>query len=507
MSSDWMYLAEIDAWNPATPGVETLRFGSTGYVTTPSETPANAYYEPRIKQPALYRFDAGVGKNTSRGGYGELVLANPDRGLDGYVNYGFDGRALRLLAGPVGSAYSALTVLLRGTCLGVTWERSTVSIRIRDRQEELNKPLQTTKYGGTNSLPAGIDGVADDLKGRVKPLLYGTVLNVAPPCVNTSRLIYQLHDAALQAVTAVYDNGVALTAGATYADQATMEATAPSAGGYRVWLAGGMVRLGSSPAGPITADASEGSSAALRYPGSLLNRIALKAGLTAGEISSADVSALDTACPYECGVFLGDETATATALDTVLAAGYGFWYFDAAGILRCNALTAPTGAPVLTLEEYGILELDRTASGSGDNGLPVKVLNLKYARNGSVQTSVAGAVTAARREWLKLEYRTVTVTDSAVATKHLLAPTLDWETPIVSAANAATELTRLQGLICVRRDTLRVTTRIPDALAATIGTVVRVKVPRLGYDAGRDFRVIGIEQDAIRDRITLTLWG
>jgi hypothetical protein len=48
--------------------------------------------------------------------------------------------------------------------------------------------------------------------------------------------------------------GVALTRGADYPDQATMESTAPSAGQYRVWSAGGCFRLGSAPAGKITVD-------------------------------------------------------------------------------------------------------------------------------------------------------------------------------------------------------------------------------------------------------------
>lgn len=503
----WLYLAEIDAYNPVSGLVETLRFGSMGYVTGPAETPAHAYYEPRIQQPALYRVESGIGKSESRGGYGELVLTNADRGLDSYVNYGFDGRTFRLLAGESTSAYAALTVLLHGTCQGAQWDGDTVSIRIRDRQELLDNPLQANKYGGTNALPAGVDGVADDLKGQVKPLLYGTALNIQPPCVNTSRLIYQIHDGSLAAVAAVYDNGVALTAGATYADQAAMEATAPSAGQYRVWLAGGMFRLGSSPAGQITADASEGGSTALRYPGSLLNRIALKAGLTSGEISSADVAALDALCPYECGIWLSDEGSASAALDGVIAAGYGYWYFDAAGVLRCRGLTAPSGSPALTLETWAILDINRTASGSGDNGLPVKTINLKYARNHTLQTSVAGSVTAARREWLRLDYRTVTATDAGIATKHLLAPELDWDTPILSAANAATELARLQTLLCARRDKTRITTRIPETVAVGMGAVVRVIDDRLDYAAGRDFWVIGIEQDAIRDQITLTLWG
>ena len=106
------------------------------------------------------------------------------------------------------------------------------------------------------SLPAGVEGVVGDLAGKPKPLLFGVVTNIAPPCVNTARLIYQVNDGTITSLDDVYDRGVALTLEGTYASEADVldDGQEPSAGMYKVYLAGGLFRLGSSPAGTVTAE-------------------------------------------------------------------------------------------------------------------------------------------------------------------------------------------------------------------------------------------------------------
>jgi hypothetical protein len=71
--------------------------------------------------------------------------------------------------------------VLKGQSAGVTVGWTTLSVKLRDPHQALTLPLQKNKYGGTNVLPAGIDGTANDLKDQAKPLLYGRVLNIAPP--------------------------------------------------------------------------------------------------------------------------------------------------------------------------------------------------------------------------------------------------------------------------------------------------------------------------------------
>lgn len=218
MSDRVVFLAEVVAYDPAIPGTRTLRYSSgQGHVTGPAESPASTFYDPRMKQPALVKrdlFQSGTTQGRSRVGYGDLVLLNGDGALDELIEYGFDGRAITIREGRPGAAYpSGFSTVLVGTMEQAEFSVSEVRIKLRDRQFEMQKPLQPTKYAGSNAPPAGLEGVTD-IKGKPKPVLYGSVSNVPAVLVNTSKLIFQvaavLTGAACNGINAVYDRGISL---------------------------------------------------------------------------------------------------------------------------------------------------------------------------------------------------------------------------------------------------------------------------------------------------------
>ena len=511
-----VYAAELRFYTDSpTPGYpsDTVFLSSAALVTGATDTPAHIAFQPRITQPALLRRDVFEGGVTgiSRVAYGELVLANPDGALDWLLSAKVPGYGIIIRYGTPGTAYpSAWTTVFSGVSAGLTIGWRTLAVKLRDPHQTLTLPLQTATYGGTNSGGAGIDGTADDLKGQTKPLLYGRVLNVSPPCVNTSKLIYQINDGAV-VVSAVYDKGVALTAGTAYASQADMEGTAPSAGGYRVWPAGGCFRLGSTPAGTITADAAQTSTAANHTAAKLLQAIALKAGVASGSISSSDVTALHAANSAELGLWLNSGETAQAAMDAV-AVSVGAWYgFDAAGQLRMRQMTAPSGTPVMDLTRTVIIGTpELRAIGAASGGAFYTAVECRYAKNYTVQqeSDLAGSVTAARRAWAREEWRTarpaITVTDPGY--QPVLLYSFDALFLIESAAN--TEALRRHNLLYGRHDTLALTVASATALGAAVelGDVVRVTLPRFGYDAGALFRVIGMQYDLGRNRVDLTLW-
>ena len=512
-----IYVAELrffdDTSIPGYPAefAATRYLSSAPFVTGATDTPPHIAFEPRITQPALLRrdvFEGGV-TGASRVAYGELVLANPDGALDGLLDKKLPGHEVVIRYGTPGTAYpAAWTTVLKGQSAGVTVGWTTLSVKLRDPHQALTLPLQKNKYGGTNVLPAGIDGTANDLKDQAKPLLYGRVLNIAPPCVNTSKLIYQVNDGAA-VVSAVYDKGVALTAETAYASQADMEATAPSLGSYRVWPAGGCLRLGSTPAGTITVDAAQTSTAANHTAAQLLKAIALKAGVASGSISSSDVTALDTANNAELGLWLNSGETAQAAMDA-LAVSVGAWYgFDALGVLRMRQMTAPSGTPVLDLTTKNILGTpELRAIGAASSGAFYTRAECRYARNWTVQqeSDLAGSVTSERRAWLRQEWRTRQKFEAyngyAIDTPYV------FDALFLSETAAATELERRFWLLYGRHDTLVVAAAVQTLLGASIdlGSVVRVTLPRFGYSAGVLFRVIGMQYDLRRNRVDLTLW-
>lgn len=228
MSAEQIYLVEITGANAA--GATTVFRYCTGlgYTTLGTDTPAHTYYAPRVTNPGLYELSCYGGAKTyglAGVGYGTIELQNPDGALDGLIDYGFDGQTCRVLIGTQGAAYSTFAVIFRGTMDQAFPGIKTMRVNIRNVLQNLDVPLQSVKFAGTNSLPDGLEGVAGDLKGKPKPLLWGYVNDVAPPQVNTSRLIYQLSCQRFQDsvgvfpvppvpwTVAVKDQGVALTAG------------------------------------------------------------------------------------------------------------------------------------------------------------------------------------------------------------------------------------------------------------------------------------------------------
>jgi hypothetical protein len=495
---------------------EVTRYYCTGlgFNTGPGDTPATTHFHPRVKQPASasrQMFGAGRTSGRTQLAASDLIFTNADGVLDNLLDLGLDGRAVIEEYGPDDGTYPAdFATTLTGVMEQVDAAVETITVRVRAADFETAVPLQASKYGGSNSLPNGVDGVEGDLKRKPKPVLYGSVTNLAPPCVNTSRLEYQVNDGAVQAISAVYDQGVALTPGTAHANQAAMEGAATGAGTFDTWLGGGMFRLGSAPVGPVTCDCAEGANAAARYPAQIAKRILIdRLGFASGDVSAGDVTALDTAAPYECGFWWNEETTGTAALDEVLQSAGAWWGPDKDGLMRLAQFTAPSGTPVLALVAGDVIgPVLRSPVADQDRGIPTFAVIVRYGRNYTVQTTgLAGAVTAARRGVIAQEWREARYTDASVQTAHRLAREIVVETGIVSAANALTEATRLQALRGVRRDRFEfVVPQNTETALLDLGQVVSLTHPRYGLSGGALLRIIGVEPDAAAKTIRLTGW-
>lgn len=512
--------ADIEVYDPALPGARTLYFATQGYVTGSLDTPAHTHYDGRIQQPAnVLRTMFSPSSTTGRSqiGFGNLILTNMDGGLDALLNYSFAGRAITIRLGEVlpnsGGTPTWVTVI-RGTMEQAEFSWQRVTVRVRDRQQDLAKPLQQVRYAGNNALPAGLEGVESDIKGRPKPLVFGQVFNAPITLVNSARLIYQAHDgSALQSVDAVYDRGAALTAGAAYASQADMEANAPAAGQYRVWNdAGGCyIRLGGNPTGTVTADLTRGATAANRTVGQVWSAILSKAGVAAGDIDGADVAALDAAVAYPVGLFCAtDYDMSALEACDIVCGSVGAWFTsDALGKFRIGRLELPTGASVGTITTTEIVAIERVASQDPGVGIPAWKVKLGYQRIWFVQDDTNTTVAADRKGYLAQEYRRIEASDSAVLTANLTSPEVEFLTTLVSAADASAEASRRLTIYKSRRDMLQVKVRVDPALASVLdlGKIVTVQLARYGLSAGKKFLIIGIRTDMRGRLFDLTLWG
>lgn len=497
-----IYLAEITAYDPDTSAEVTWRFASG-----PGYDNAGTFYAPRLENPGTLSraFAGGIGGRTSAS-LGEITLVNNDGGLNALADDYFDGRQLTLKQGDSAAAYATFSTILVATIETAAFERERVSLRLRDRSVELDKPFSTTKYLGNNSLPAGTEGTADDLKDKYKPRLLGRVALMAPICVNTSKLIYQVNDGAVDSIPNVYDAGAYLSRGADYTDAADMQANAPGGGQYRCLESAGMFRLGGQPYGQISACVVEKWAYSSNSAAGLIQRILTEKGYTAADWIAADFTALDQRNAGSLGIIVEEGETAASLLNRLCESVGAWWGFDSLGRFRVARFEAPTGASAYTFTETDFIEIDRAP----EEQLPLWSVTLKADINYAVQDrkSLAGVVPEDRAIWFTLDAREQKVEEAVVKTSRKLADEISYDSLLNGISIASAEAQRRLDLYKVRRDVVRVTAADPSRFTALdLGSVVTVQTPRFGYTAGKQFLITSIVVDYARNLIDFVLWG
>lgn len=503
------------------------------------------YVDGRVIQPGLIErtmFGPGKLRGAAPVASGAIVLSNADGELDSILTESFDGQPFYVYE--VDPDTLEVTYTLRNGFLEQpTYDESTITFQCRDALHALDIDLLTTKYAGTNALPAGVEGTADDIGGTPKPVLLGTCKNVTPVQVNTSKKIYQLDGVrgfATGYTLAVYDKRAVVTqdGAGDYTSQADMEANNPAAGQYRVWPAGGMFRINFTPAGALTcdvtnpADAASGGVAQLDH---VINTLSADVvGLRAPVFSLA--GQIYDVTP-DVGIYINDTRTVLSAVSELLASAGGFistgipldGAYVASDINTCqlyepaSPFFTPLLSPILITEAELVEGTYPTLvpPSEADRGLPVWRVNVQYAKNWTVMTAndLAG-VAAADVAYFTQEYRTASAEDATVKTDWPQALELTVTTLIVDAADATAEAQRLLDLFSVPRQ--RLSLRIPrqvieqDDQMGTGGRApvnfvpgarITLQIPRFGLDAGKTFVVLEMLDNFETDEVALVVWG
>lgn len=508
VSQDLQYLVELFP-RDSSGTIHPVYLSTRDIALSPTDpTAPNREYDGRVQVALSIKremFADGRIGGKSLPAYGNGVEVAVDTAWKA-VNYplwkawGWDGAQARVLQGPRGAPlYASYTVLWDGLCTGENSFLSSVQIPLSDLQTQIDKDIQTSTYLGTGAFEGG-----DDLKGKVKPDVFGQVLRAAPIPVDMANLWYDLSPLdGLHSVQAVYDGGVPLTASAS---------NPPPAANYYVDLANGRIRLGSTPVKQITVDCrgafgSNALTAADICRALLIGRL----GFTTGQVPTTSFTALNTANSAAVGYYASDRISGQSVLDALLPS-VGAYYTGSRGIISVGRLDAPTATSAtdsvlaLYLDDS---DLEKNALTARPEAIPPYRLIVKGARSwiGALQESdLAGAATAAQRAFFAEEYRSSAPVDvTAIQTLHPLSKPLEVETCLFSMADAATEASRLSALYSTRREilTVKVETQ-PFVLELNDQVWVQSDI----HVIDQAFRVIGIEENT-RDagRVTLTLWG
>lgn len=520
-ASEW--LIELTAHNGT--GLVTLRYSCSGYVTGPNDTPANTIYDARIQSIGAFERHL-LGEGRTRGemsvNLSQIALTNADGGLDGILNYGFDGRpfVLKQLSSSR-AAYATAQTVLTGTMEGVDTSDGMLKVLLRlyDRRRDIDVSIQKNVYGGTTaSAGASVDGSAD-MKGQVKPLCYGSCFSVPAIIVNPYNLILQFHDGAVSSIT-LYDGGIPLINDGDVATLAALASATGNPGHYQTCKALGLAKpFGSFNGRPCftwTADVIEGATAGDRCAGAVVQRMLAKIGLTgSSNINAASFTALNTDQPAEVGIYIADDKSALSACKDVLDSIGGYIVPNALGQFTVGRITAP-GTPVATITEPEITTKSSddtvtfTANPDTDGDIPARKITLNWRKNWHVHTDsdlgpCVNNSDAARASVLLQEYQTVSVDIAQV--KHLLAPELIISTLLTKADAAQAECARCAGMYGVNRVVTSIAVQMEDAALMRPGATVLVVLERYGYGSGKAFVIIGRSDDYNTETVSLTLWG
>lgn len=497
--TETIFLAEIEAYDPDTSSVITYRYSSgRGFDNS------GIFYPPRIENPASFNREVSIDGTRADGSYGELTLVNVDGGCNALASDYCDGRRLTLKVGPQDGSYGAFQTILTATISDVTVERQRVSIRLKDAGAAFDKPFSTAQYAGTNVLPLGIEGTEDDIKGQYKPRVFGRVALMQPVLVNTSKLIYQVSNSAIDAIANVFDAGAYLARGSDYSSQSDMETNAPSPGYYRAWLAGGCFRVGSAAYGTISCSVVDKWTYSQISAGGIIQRIFSEIGFT--DYVAGDFTALNAKTAAPLGILVEDGETIADLIDRICGTIGAYWGFDALNRFRIGRLDAPSSS-VAVITDYHLIEIERQPRDISPAWKVSIDADANYAKQ--EKKSLAGVVTTVREAWLSAEYRTRKSEDAAVQTEHLLADEQKSESLFCSVSQAQAEATRRLNLHSSRRDTVTFSVPIqcPIFSSLDIGATVTLQTDMLGYSAGRNMIITMMAPDYRAGICQLTAWG
>lgn len=535
------------------PMVPPLCYGTRSYVdNTDWVFGTDPYFvEGRLIQPGLIErtmYGAGRLRGATPAADGAIVLNNADGELDDILSYSFDGQPF-ILYEVDPDTLEVLYQLRQGFLEQPTYDGQNITFQARDSAHALDINLLDVKYAGTNALPAGIEGTADDIGGTPKPALVGTCYNVTPKQVNTSKKIYQIDGVrGLRSgyTLALYDKRSAVTqdGAGDYASQADMEnnANIPAVGQYRVWPAGGCIRINFTPAGALTCDvtnpADHGGSGVAEVDHVLKTLHQAVLGSRGPESSSgfALTGQLYDNKP-DVGIYIDDSRTALQAYNEVLASVGGYILtgdpldgaytsiqLNAAQLYEPSApFFTPQLSPIL-ITENEIVEGTYPAlvpPAEADRGLPVWRVNVQYAKNWTVMTEndLAGIAAAEVARWTR-EYLTASAEDATIKDDWPQALELTVTTLIVDQADAEAEAQRLLDLFGVPRQrfTLSVPAKVilEDAQMGTSGRQpyqfqpgarITLQIPRFGLDAGKTFVVTEMREDYEAEIFNLVIWG
>lgn len=390
---------------------DTIYLSNHAFNTYADETPPNTEFIAVLRDSDIPSFKQELSEalyGIAIPSFGKLIINNADGQFDSKLppNRVWEGGSITVKLTGDRSEIALLygLTIFTGTLGKLTYSDNTISVDVYSRAVELQKKtVPNANFTGPNN------------EEVVAPVAYGYIKNLSPFLKDPVEYTYKVAGHAINGVTAVYDNGVALTSGTQYS----------------VDLANGEFTLNQSPAGQITCDVNGksilGSFSASRVD-FIYDLLLTYGGFTIDDIDGASFTAADIIMGGDSGFYINSDTPVLTAIEELLQAPLGYLYFNRIGKAIIGRFEVPDTGNVITLE-LDSAEIFPQGNASADSGATEDVVisnqvdrlyyktRMAYDHNFTIQSedSLGSAPPVdpdtpsgmARRAWLSKEHLVV----------------------------------------------------------------------------------------------------
>jgi hypothetical protein len=457
-------------------GVETTRYLSTvGYVTGPSETPANTAYLPIVVAAGSIQFTEQLGLDGSGGmSFGDIELYNVGGERDSWLADIWANRSVKVWIGdprwPRADFIQVFTGVLSNPGL-VSRRRDRLNLQLRDKMQRLNKPISEIKLGGTTANAE-----------KLIPLTFGDCHNVSPLLIDPANETFQVHNGQVEAIEEVRDNGVPI-------------AFTPN-------LTFGTFTLPHKPFGAVTASVQGDIDTGVYHntPAQLIQRLAVSFGslterFTAQDVDSDQFAAFDAAHNVPVGVYLDDRANVLEVIQSLAASVGAQVVCSRDGKMQIKQVTLPVTSSMGTPVAIDAADMLENTLSVVDRPVVQAAVKLAYCKNWTLQPGLQTAIPDEHKALYAEEWLTTTASsDNAFDQYKLTFEPVQQESLLVSKTAADAEAQRRLNCWQVQRTVYGFSGK-PNLFNLTLGQPVTLTHWRFGLDAGKTGIVTALTLD------------
>jgi len=459
-------------------GVETTLYLASGnYVTDAGDTPVSTAYQACIVGGVRFTEDLSLSGQASIG-WGDLELDNRDGSRDGWLDYVWTNRQIKIYMGDPRWDRADFRLIFDGVTGDIdTREASRLNLSLLDKLQRLNVPLTETTLGGSTNN-----------KDRLIPLAFGECFNVEPLLTNPATLEYQVHSGAIEDIVEVNSGGAVPVA-------------------ITETIATGKFTLSANPRNTAIRATIQGDKPATfsRNIAVLVKRICKDFGPTATRLVDADLdltslSAFEAAFTQAVGLYATERMNKLEACQQLAASVGAQVVMTTTGTLRLVQLTtSPAGTP----KAVSARDMVRHSLRVTERARVRATCKLGFCRNWAPLEQCQDGVPPHSAVLYEQEWRTVTATDATTASVYKLdtEPVME-ESLLLVEAEATTEAQRRRDLWKTQRQ-VYTADYFAHLLLTELGDPVTITHARFGMGAGKTGQAVHIERDWLRGRVTI----